>query len=137
MMYMPIWFLYIFPIFLPVNFISKLILIAIAYWISVKSMHLQEVRKAKGIWLSWAFGMFAEFIGIFIFYITDMNIDMATYNEHYMLLATSIFVFELIVNFLFNYLLMLRKQIERKSKRILTAAIITVLSAPYLFLLPQ
>lgn len=137
MMYMPIWFLYIFPIFLPVNFISKLILIAIAYWISVKSMHLQGVRKAKGIWLSWAFAMLAEFIGIFIFYITDMNIDMATYNEHYMLLATSIFMFELIVNFLFNYLLMLRKQIKKNSKRILTAVIITVLSAPYLFLLPQ
>ncbi len=136
MMYMPIWILYWFPFFSPINYGIKFALINIVLWICKKAMNINNVYSISVAIKSLCFNVVAELVGIAIFYVSEMNFETDFYYGNYLVFCLVAFFCAAILNLVLNYIFTFRKiDISTKQKIILTTSIV-IATAPYLFLLP-
>ena len=135
-MYMPIWILYWFPFFLPINYGIKFAVINIVLWICKKTMNTNDVYSIATAIKSLCFTVVSELVGIAFFYIVEMNTETDFYYGNYLVFCLLAFFCVAILNLLLNHILVFRKtNFSTKQKIILTTSIVIV-TAPYLFLLP-
>lgn len=135
-MYMPIWILYWFPFFLPINYGIKFIAINIVLWIYKKRQTSMIYSTATVIKIL-CFTIVSELAGIAMFYFIEINTETNFYYGNYFVFCLLAFLCVAILNFLLNYMFVFRKiNYSNKQKFILVTSIVTV-TAPYLFLLPS
>ena len=136
-MYMPIWILYWFPFFLPINYGIKFAVINIVLWICKKTMNTNDVYSIATAIKSLCFTVVSELVGIAFFYIVEMNTETDFYCGNYLVFCLLAFFSVAIFNFILNYIFVFRK-IDVSTKQKFTLATLTVIvTAPYLFLLPS
>jgi len=139
MMYMPIWILYWFQFFLPINYAIKFLLINVALLICEKVMRSIDIDREINAVKSLCFSVGAEIIGIATFYVLEMkmNIQPDFYYENYRAFSLIPFFVVAIFDFLSNYLFVFRKVNIPIKQRTIIAALISAATAPYLFSLLQ
>jgi len=139
MMYMPIWILYWFQFFLPINYAIKFLLINVALLICEKVMRSIDIDREINAVKSLCFSVGAEIIGIATFYVLEMkmNIQPDFYYENYRAFSLIPFFVVAIFDFLSNYLFVFRKVNIPIKQRTIIAALISAATAPYLFILLQ
>ena len=139
MMYMPIWILYWFQFFLPVNYAIKFLLINVVLLICEKVVFGVAINRKINAVKSLCFGVGSEIIGIATFYVLEMkmNIQPDFYYENYRTFSLIPFFVVAIFDFLSNYLFVFRKVNIPIRQRIIIAVLISVAIAPYLFIILQ
>lgn len=136
-MYMPIWILYWFPFFLPINYGIKFAVINIVLWICKKVMNINDVYSIMTVLKIFCFTVVAELVGIVIFYISEKNTETDFYYGNYLAFCLLSFVCVAILNFILNYIFVFKKiNASIKQKIVLTISIV-IATVPYLFLLPS
>lgn len=136
-MYMPIWILYWFPFFLPINYGIKFAAISIVLWICKKVMNINDIYSITTAIKSFCLTIVVELVGIAMFYIIEMNTDTDFYYGNYLVFCLLAFFSVAIFNFILNYIFVFRR-IDVSTKQKFTLATLTVIvTAPYLFLLPS
>ncbi len=136
-MYMPIWILYWFPFFLPINYGIKFAAISIVLWICKKVMNINDIYSITTAIKSFCLTIVVELVGTTIFYIIEMNTDTDFYYGNYLVFCLLAFFSVAIFNFILNYIFVFRR-IDVSTKQKFTLATLTVIvTAPYLFLLPS
>ncbi len=136
-MYMPIWILYCFPFFLPINYGIKFAAINIVLWICKKVININDVYSITVVIKSLCFTIASELIGISMFCIIEMNTETDFYHGNYLAFCLVAFFCVTILNFVLNHIFVFRKiNVSTKQKFILATSIV-IATAPYLFLLPS
>ena len=135
-MYMPIWILYWFPFFLPINYIIKLLLINVGLIICKRILHKNNIYCVINTIKCMCFSIGTEIIGIAIFYVLEMNIHPYFYYENYTAFSLIAFFVVVIFNFLLNHIFIFRKINITTRQKLIVAALIAAITAPYLFMLP-
>jgi len=138
-MYMPIWILYWFQFFLPINYAIKFLLINVVLLICEKVMLGIDIDREINAVKSLCFSVGSEIIGIATFYVLEMkmNIQPDFYYENYRTFSLIPFFVVVIFNFFSNYLFVFRKVNIPIKQRTIIAALISAATAPYLFILLQ
>ena len=139
MMYMPIWILYWFQFFLPINYAIKFLLINVVLLICEKVVFGIDINREINAVKSLCFSVGAEIIGIATFYVLEMkmNIQPDFYYENYRAFSLIPFVVVAIFDFFSNYLFVFRKVNIPIGQRMIIATLISVAIAPYLFIILQ
>ena len=139
MVYMPIWILYWFQFFLPINYAIKFLLINVVLLLFEKVIPGRDVHSESNVIKSLCFSVGAEIIGIATFYVLEMkmNIQPDFYYENYRAFSLIPFFVVAIFDFLSNYLFVFRKVNVPIKQRTIIAALISAATAPYLFILLQ
>ena len=139
MMYMPIWILYWFQFFLPINYAIKFLLINVVLLICEKVVFGIDINREINAVKSLCFSVGAEIIGIATFYVLEMkmNIQPDFYYENYRAFSLIPFFVVVIFNFFSNYLFVFRKVNIPIGQRMIIATLISVAIAPYLFIILQ
>ena len=136
-MYMPIWILYLFPLFLAINYGINFVAINMILWICKRTININGVYSITTAIKSLCFTVMAELVGIVIFYIVEMNIETDFYYRNYLVFCLVAFFCVAILNLVLNHIFIFRKiDISTKQKIILVTSIV-IATAPYLFLLPS
>lgn len=136
-MYMPIWILYWFPFFLPVNYVIKFAVINIVLWICKKAFNINDVYSIMTATKPFCFAVVAELIGIAIFYIFETNTEADFYYENYLVFCLLAFICVVTLNFILNYIFAFKKTNVSIKQKIALVTSIVIATAPYLFLLPS
>ena len=136
-MYMPIWILYWFPFFLPINYGIKFAAINIVLWICKKVININDVYSITMVIKSFCFTIVAELAGIAMFYIIEMNTDTDFYYGNYLAFCLLAFFCVTILNFVLNHIFVFRKTNVSTKQKLILATSIVIATAPYLFLLPS
>lgn len=136
-MYMPIWILYWFPFFLPVNYVIKFAVINIVLWICKKTFNINDVYSIMTATKPFCFAVVAELIGIAIFYIFETNTEADFYYGNYLVFCLLAFICVVTLNFILNYIFALKKTNVSIKQKIVLVTSIVIATAPYLFLLPS
>ena len=136
-MYMPIWILYWFQFFLPINYAIKFLLINVALLICEKVMRSIDIDREINAVKSLCFSVGAEIIGIATFYVLEMkmNIQPDFYYENYRTFSLIPFFVVVIFNFFSNYLFVFRKINISIKQKIIIVTLISAATAPYLFMI--
>ena len=139
MVYMPIWILYWFQFFLPINYAIKFLLINVVLLLFEKVIPGRDVHSESNVIKSLCFSVGAEIIGIATFYVLEMkmNIQPDFYYENYRAFSLIPFFVVAIFDFLSNYLFVFRKVNVPIKQKTIIAALISAATAPYLFILLQ
>ena len=136
-MYMPIWILYWFPFFLPINYGIKFAAISIVLWICKKVMNINDIYSISTAIKSFCLTIVAELVGIAMFYIIEMNTKTDFYYGNYLAFCLLAFFSVAILNFILNYIFVFRKIDVSTKQRFILATLTVIVTAPYLFLLPS
>lgn len=136
-MYMPIWILYWFPFFLPVNYIVKFCIVYSILFLFSKTLKTDGICTISKNIKCWCFSILAEIMGIGVFYLCETNIKVSTYYGYYTVFCLIALFITVIISFLLNYFFSLNKIDLSKKQRVLISTLLTFFSAPYLFLLPS
>ena len=139
MMYMPIWILYWFQFFLPINYAIKFLLINVVLLLFEKVIPGRDVHSESNVIKSLCFSVGSEIIGIATFYILEMkmNIPQDFYYENYRAFSLIPFFVTAIFNFFSNHLVVFGKLNIPVKQKIVIAALISAATAPYLFMVLQ
>ena len=139
MMYMPIWILYWFQFFLPINYAIKFLLINAVLLICEKVVFGIDIDREINAVKSLCFSVGTEIIGIATFYVLEMkmNIPQEFYYENYRAFSLIPFFVTAIFNFFSNYLIVFRKANIPIKQKIIIAALVSAATAPYLFMVLQ
>lgn len=136
-MYMPIWILYWFPFFLPINYGIKFSAINIVLWICKKVMNINDIYSISTAIKSFCFTIVAELVGITMFYIIETNTETDFYYGNYSAFCLLAFFCVAILNFILNNIFVFRKINVSTKQKFMVTTLIVMLTAPYLFLLPS
>ena len=131
----PIWFLLFIPItwvvVLPANFvIDSLVILITMKMIGVKfkkRMYKESILKV------WGFGFLADIIGAAFLFVTMWILELATPGEDYLYLAIAVLISAVFI-FIFNYRVSFKGYDKRTRFRM--ALSLSILTAPYTFLIP-
>jgi len=136
---MPIWILYWFQFFLPINYAIKFLLINVVLLLFEKVISGRDINREISAVKSLCFSVGSEIIGIATFYVLEMkmNIQPDFYYENYRAFSLIPFFVVAIFDFLSNYLFVFRKVNIPIKQRTIIAALISAATAPYLFILLQ
>lgn len=137
MMYMPIWILYWFQFFLPINYAIKFLLINVVLLICEKVMLGIDIDREVNAVKSLCFSVGSEIIGIATFYVLEMkmNIQPSFYYENYRAFSLIPFFVVVIFNFFSSYLFVFRKINISIKQKIIIVTLISAATAPYLFMI--
>jgi len=135
-MYMPIWILYWFPFFLPVNYIIKFCIVCSILFLFSKTLKIDGICTISKNIKCWCFSTLAEIIGIGVLYLCETNIEANTYCGYYTEFCLISLFISAMISFFLNYFFSLNKLDLSKKQRVLISTLLTIFSAPYLFLLP-
>ena len=137
MMYMPIWILYWFQFFLPINYAIKFLLINVVLLICEKVMLGIDIDREINAVKSLCFSVGSEIIGIATFYVLEMkmNIQPDFYYENYRAFSLIPFFVVVIFNFFSNYLFVFRKINISIKQKIIIVTLISAATAPCLFMI--
>ena len=135
-MYMPIWILYWFPLFLPINYVFKFGAISYVLWICKKVMGVNDINNITAIIRSWWVTVASEIAGIVIFCIAEMNTEATFYIVNYTAFCLLAFCCVVILNPVLNYIFVFRKMDISTKQKIILAVLTVIATAPYLFFLP-
>lgn len=131
----PIWFLLFIPlswvVVLPVNFIvDSLVILLMMKIIGVESkrkMYKQSILKV------WGFGFLSDIIGAAFLFFTMWVLELSTSNDDPSLTIPAILIAAIFI-FIFNYKISFKGY--DKSVRFKMALGLSILTAPYTFLIP-
>ncbi len=131
----PIWFLLFIPmtwvVVLPANFIvDSLVILITMNMIGVKfkkSMYKQSILKV------WGLGFLADVIGAAFLFLTMWVFELAVPGEDYLYLAIAVLISAIFI-FIFNYNISFKGYDKRT--RFKMALSLSILTAPYTFLIP-
>ena len=131
----PIWFLLFIPItwvvVLPANFvIDSLVILITMKMIGVKfkkRMYKESILKV------WGFGFLADIIGAAFLFVTMWILELAIPGEDYLYLAIAVLISAVFI-FIFNYRVSFKGYDKRTRFRM--ALSLSILTAPYTFLIP-
>ena len=131
----PIWFLLFIPItwvvVLPANFvIDSLVILITMKMIGVKfkkRMYKESILKV------WGFGFLADIIGSAFLFVTMWILELAIPGEDYLYLAIAVLISAVFI-FIFNYRVSFKGYDKRTRFRM--ALSLSILTAPYTFLIP-
>lgn len=139
MMYMPIWILYWFQFFLPINYAIKFLFINVVLLLCEKVISGRDINGEISAVKSLCFSVGTEIIGIATFYVLEMkmNIPQEFYYENYRAFSLIPFFVTAIFNFFSNYLIVFRKANIPIKQKIIIAALVSAATAPYLFMVLQ
>lgn len=136
-MYMPIWILYWFSFFFPINFGIKFAAINIVLWICKKLININDVYSITMVIKDFFFAIASELVGITMLYIIETNTETDFYYGNYLAFCLLAFFCVTILNFVLNHIFVFRKiNVSTKQKFILATSMV-IATAPYLFLLPS
>ena len=136
-MYMPVWVLYWFPLFLPINYVFKFGAISIVLWVCKKVTGINDINNITAIIRSWWATVISEIAGIVIFAVIEMNTGTDFYYENYLAFCLVAFFCVVILNLALNYIFVFRKMGISTKQKIMLAISTVIVTAPYLFLLPS
>ena len=138
-LYLPIWFLYWIPFFLPFNYGIKWALTWLVISVFGKCAHCGEICRQEIALKSLLLTIAAEIAGLAVFYVVEMkmNLSFEFYYAHYTEVSVLALGTAMGLNYLLNYFFAFRKLALSRGKVYLLTGMITVLTAPYLFLLPS
>lgn len=131
----PIWFMYFYPMFwliaIPANFIIDSIVLIVSMFI----LKINEKKKfyIRNIWKVFLFGFASDIIGSVLMFTFSCIFDLANPDSLYLTLPGLLISAGLI--FIFNYFISFRK-IDKKQ-RLIFSLIFSIITAPYLFLIPM
>ena len=136
-MYMPIWILYWFPFFLPVNYIIKFTAVNIILWIFKKVIKINEIYSITVVIKSLCFAIVSELVGLAMLYIIEMNTESDFYYGNYLLFCLVAVLCTVILSFVLNNVFTFRRINVLTKQKLIIASSIAIVTAPYLFLLPS
>ncbi len=136
-MYMPIWILYWFPFFLPINYGIKFAVINIVLWICKKAININDVYSITMVIKSLCFTIASELVGIAMFCIIEMNTETDFYYRNYLAFCLLAFFCVAILNLVLNHIFVFREVIVSTKQKFTLSTSIVIATAPYLFLLPS
>lgn len=131
----PLWFMYFFPMFwliaIPANFIIDSIVLIVSMFI----LKVNEKKKfyIRNIWKVFLFGFASDIIGSVLMFTVLYLFDLGNPDALYLTLPGLLISAGLI--FIFNYFISFRK-IDKKQ-RLIFSLIFSIITAPYLFLIPM
>ncbi len=137
MMYMPIWIIYWFQIIFPINYFIKYGIIYFILFLYSKASNRSGIFKITDNIKIFLLSVFAEFFGILVFCLCETTIDASIYYAHYTMFCLFALSVTMILSLLLSYFFGLNKIKNLKKHRVLLSILLTIFSAPYLFLLPS
>lgn len=137
----PLWAIFFFTPLIIIPLIGNLIIDGLIIYLTLllKKTKL-EWKKIRAIILkAWGIGFGSDLVGVALLFTLSSNSIINDYNPFANILTTLAYLFAILVAgiliFWFNYRVLLREGIERKTS--LTVAItMGILTAPWLFLIP-
>jgi len=138
-LYFPIWILYWFTVFPPFNYGIKWGLIHLVAFIFGKYTHCEELCRLELVLKSLLVTIVAEIAGLSVFYVSEMQLGLSSefYYAHYTEFSVLALGVALGLNYLLNYLFVFRTTALSRGTTCLFTGIVTVLTGPYLFLIPS
>lgn len=138
-LYLPIWILYWVPVFLPFNYLVKWMLTQVVTFLFGKGSRCEALCRLELVLKSLGLTIVAEIAGLAVFYVSEMQMDLSfeVYYAHYTGVSVLALGTAMGLNYLLNYFFAFRKLALSRGKVYLLTGMITVLTAPYLFLLPS
>lgn len=138
-LYFPVWFLYWFPILLPLNYGIKWGITHLVTFIFGKCARYEELYRLEVVLKSLLVTIVAEIAGLSIFYVSEVHLGLSSefYYAHYTEFSALALGVAMGLNYLLNYLFVFRKTVLSRGTTCLLTGMVTVLTAPYLFLTPS